>query len=836
MNPRINCFLPFSCWAEAMPTIAELRQSPSVGTIFLLCPECPDPSTPTPEGCQVLHSFSPIGHFGNLQLVEQYQRGEYCLIITSPKPVRLGHRAIERMLRVAEDTRAGIVYADHYVEDEGVRTLHPLIDYQKGSLRNDFDMGTLLMVHHEVVKTTAQLPQNLGRETEMRYAALYALILSTCTTDKPLPVHISEPLYTIDRTDRRTSGEKQFDYVNPAQAEVQKEMEIVFTQYLRDTGAYIPHTDLFTPDLTEGTFPVEASVIIPVKNRVRTIADAVHSALSQKADFAYNVIVVDNHSTDGTTELLAQLAKEDNRLVHLTPTRTDLGIGGCWSLAIHHPQCGRFAVQLDSDDLYSGPDTLHKMVSAFYEQGAAMVIGSYRMTDFDLNTLPPGVIDHREWTTENGHNNLLRVNGAGAPRAFFTPVLRRDVEIPNISYGEDYAMALAISRTYRIGRVWDVVYLCRRWEGNSDANLDIARVNANNLLKDKLRTIELNARLNEKDITLTNPLQPTEGRQKVTSRSHFIIRENPRRIHSATADITRVNERACFLCPPNRPQDQLPVGRMRNFTLLPNPYPVLTDHITIVANNHVPQRFLPQLNTLLNLISKVEEDCIAFYNGPLCGASAPDHAHLQAGHIDALPLANYFDNEELVAQTPQEYFPLPEQVTLLTEYACPVFKVTSPSVLPTSLPLLRMLIDCLPLVEGEPEPRMNILCQRSLYGYEIFVIPRSKHRPDCYYEEGAKQLLVSPATLEMAGLFPIARPEDYDQMNERTAKRIISEVGITWNEADAIVNRLQTSMSRFEEYLTPSDHDLNEKMKTLMEEYMEDNTDVPNTPLGKNPF
>jgi len=836
MNPRINCFLPFSCWAEALPTIEELRQSPSVGTIFLLCPERPDDTTPTPEGCQVLHSFSPIGHFGNLQLVNQCRRGEYCLIVTSPKPVKLGHRAIERMLRVAEDTRAGIVYADHYVQDEGVRTLHPLIDFQPGSLRSDFDMGSLLLVHHTVVDAAAKLPGHLSREAEMRYAGLYALALSTVVAGKPRPVHISEPLYTIDRTDRRTSGEKQFDYVNPAQAEVQREMEVVFTQYLHEVGAYIPHTDLFTPDLTEGTFPVEASVIIPVKNRVRTIADAVRSALSQEADFPFNVIVVDNHSTDGTTQLLAGLAKEDNRLVHLTPDRDDLGIGGCWSLAIHHEQCGRFAVQLDSDDLYSGPDTLRKMVSAFYEQGAAMVIGSYRMTDFDLNTLPPGVIDHKEWTAENGHNNLLRVNGAGAPRAFFTPVLRRDVEIPNISYGEDYAMALAISRTYRIGRVWDVVYLCRRWEGNSDANLDTARVNANNLLKDKLRTIELHARIGDEDIELTNPLEPTEGRKKVTSRSQFIIRENPRRIQSATADITRVNERACFLCPENRPQDQLPVGRMRNYTLLPNPYPVLTDHVTIVANSHTPQRFLPQASTLISLVLKASENVIAFYNGPLCGASAPDHAHLQAGRIDALPLADYYGGEEEVAFTPKEYFPLLEHVTLLTHYACPVFKVTSPTMTPTSSPLLRMLIDCLPMVEGEPEPRMNVLCQRGYNGYELYVIPRSKHRPDCYYAEGSKQLLVSPATLEMAGLFPIARTQDYDQMNERTAKRIISEVGISQAEAEAVAARLQASMSRYEEYLTPSDRDLNDKMQTLMKQYMDNSEDFSGLFDEKLPF
>lgn len=836
MNPRINCFLPFSSWAEALPTIEGLKECPLVGTIFLLCPERPDDSHPTPEGCQVLHSFSPIGHFGNLKLMNQCQRGEYSLVLTSPKPVRLGHRAIERMLRVAEDTRAGIVYADHYVQDGDTCQLHPLIDYQKGSLRNDFDMGTLLLVHHSLIEATMELPAHLNHDAELRYAAFYAMTLSAHIQKLPQPTHISEPLYTIDRTDRRTSGEKQFDYVNPAQAEVQKEMELIFTQYLKEIGAYIPQEELTTPDLTEGNFPVEASVIIPVKNRVRTIADAVHSALSQEADFAYNVIVVDNHSTDGTTELLAGLAKEDPRLIHLTPTRTDLGIGGCWSLAIHHPQCGRFAVQLDSDDLYSGTDTLHKMVSAFYEQGAAMVIGSYRMTDFSLNTLPPGVIDHKEWTAENGHNNLLRVNGAGAPRAFFTPVLRRDVEIPNISYGEDYAMALAISRTYRIGRVWDVVYLCRRWEGNSDANLSIEKVNTNNLLKDKLRTIELQARINEEDIQPANPLKPTEGRQKITSRSHFIIRENPRRIHSATADITRVNERACFLCHENRPQEQLPVGRLRNYTLLPNPYPVLTDHITIVANNHVPQRFLPQLNTLLNFITKVEEDCIAFYNGPLCGASAPDHAHLQAGRIEALPLADYFGKEEMVAQTPQEYFPLFEHVALLTEYACPVFRVTSPSVVPTSSPLLRMLIDCLPMVEGEPEPRMNVLCKRSFSGYELYIIPRSKHRPDCYYAEGDKQLLVSPATLEMAGLFPIARTQDYDQMNERTAKRIISEVGISQTEAEAIVARMKASLSRYEEYLTPDDHDLNNKMQALLNEYIPDNEDAADIFMNQFPY
>ena len=275
---------------------------------------------------------------------------------------------------------------------------------------------------------------------------------------------------------------------------------------------------------------------------------------------------------------------------------------------------------------------------------------------------------------------------------------------------------------------------------------------------------------------------------------------------------------------------------MRNYTLLPNPYPVLTDHVTIVANSHTPQRFLPQASTLISLVLKASENVIAFYNGPLCGASAPDHAHLQAGRIDALPLADYYGGEKEVAFTPKEYFPLLEHVTLLTHYACPVFKVTSPTMTPTSSPLLRMLIDCLPMVEGEPEPRMNVLCQRGYDGYELYVIPRSKHRPDCYYAEGSKQLLVSPATLEMAGLFPIARTQDYDQMNERTAKRIISEVGISQAEAEAVAARLQASMSRYEEYLTPSDRDLNDKMQTLMKQYMDNSEDFSGLFDEKLPF
>ena len=304
---------------------------------------------------------------------------------------------------------------------------------------------------------------------------------------------MDEYLYTEEEDDLRRSGEKQFDYVNPRNREVQIEMERAATAHLRTIGGLVDTKKYRQPDFTSGDFSVEASVIIPVFNREKTIRDAVTSALAQKTDFKYNVIVVDNHSSDKTTAILSDIAKTDNRLVHLVPNRTDLGIGGCWNYAVNSEHCGRFAVQLDSDDLYSSEQTLQKIVDAFHEQQAAMIIGSYRMCDFDLNTLPPGLIDHAEWTEDNGCNNALRINGLGAPRAFYTP-LAREVQFPNTSYGEDYAMGLAFSRQFRIGRIYEELYLCRRWGGNSDAALSIDRINANNLYKDRLRTIELTAR------------------------------------------------------------------------------------------------------------------------------------------------------------------------------------------------------------------------------------------------------------------------------------------------------------------------------------------------------
>ena len=328
-------------------------------------------------------------------------------------------------------------------------------------------------------------------EADYEFGALYDLRLRMKNI-----VHINEYLYTEIETDTRKSGEKLFDYVDPKNREVQIEMEKVCTAHLKRIGAWL-EPKFKDPDINEfadNDFTVTASVVIPVFNRAKTIMDAVRSALSQTADFPYNVIVVDNHSTDGTTEILTAMASEDPRLKHIIPAKYDLGIGGCWNLAVHHELCGEYAVQLDSDDVYSGPDTLQKIVDAFREQKCAMVVGTYQMTDFQMNPIPPGVIDHKEWTEDNGRNNALRINGLGAPRAFWTPLLRT-VNLPNTSYGEDYALGLRISREYRIGRIYDVLYCCRRWDGNSDAALDIDKVNANNQYKDRIRTWELEARI-----------------------------------------------------------------------------------------------------------------------------------------------------------------------------------------------------------------------------------------------------------------------------------------------------------------------------------------------------
>ena len=462
---KITCFVPYIDESQAGKTLSALRDSQLVDKVVCL--------------------DEPVFKSETIRRIAAESKADYALVYTKTTTLELGYMALERLLQIAQDTNAGLVYADHYQVKGGELVKAPVIDYQKGSLRDDFDFGSVLFFD------AAALKESVQRMTETyQHAGLYDLRLKL--SQRYALVHANEYLYSEVEEDNRKSGEKQFDYVDPRNRDRQIEMEKACTQHLKEIGGYLePHFEDI--DFNQGEFEVEASVIIPVRNREATIGAAIESVLKQQTKFKFNLIVIDNHSTDGTTEAIDAF-KADGRVIHLVPERNDLGIGGCWNYGVNSTHCGKFAVQLDSDDLYKDEHTLQTIVDAFYEQKCAMVIGSYMMTDFDLNELPPGVIDHKEWTPDNGRNNALRINGLGAPRAFYTPVLR-SIGLPNTSYGEDYAMGLNISRHYQIGRIYDVLYLCRRWGGNSDAALSIEKVNANNLYKDRIRTWELEARI-----------------------------------------------------------------------------------------------------------------------------------------------------------------------------------------------------------------------------------------------------------------------------------------------------------------------------------------------------
>lgn len=484
MEP-INCFLPYISPEQIAPVVEELYKTGMVDKIYLMTS---NPGAEPYPGCEIL----PVDTLTSTQTMRSiYMRadGKNVLLYLRPGLIRFGQYALERMDAVLRECKYNrIVYADYYEIANGTKKNHPLNDYQSGSVRDDFDFGPLLMIKYDVLGT--YLERLCSKTPGLKYAGLYRFRLY-CAGMLEGIIHIREYLYTFQEEDNRKSGEKQFDYVNPKNRDVQLEMEAAFTSSLRYSKEYLKKRIQAVKFKSKG-FKYEATVIIPVRNRVRTIEDAIRSVFMQQASFKFNLIIVDNHSTDGTTEMIRRYASDD-RLIHLIPERDDLGIGGCWNLAAAHPLCGKFSVQLDSDDVYSGPDTLQKIVDTFYAERCAMVIGTYKMTDFDLNEIPPGIIDHREWTPENGRHNALRINGLGAPRAFYTQILR-EIKMPNVSYGEDYAIGLAISRTYRIGRIYDVLYLCRRWEDNTDASLDIHKMNEYNAYKDSLRTQELRAR------------------------------------------------------------------------------------------------------------------------------------------------------------------------------------------------------------------------------------------------------------------------------------------------------------------------------------------------------
>lgn len=477
----INAFILYTQQEQAAKTVDQLKQSEYVGKIYLLAPQ---KGMQPIDSCEIIEIDSMQSTETVLRIAEK-SNAEYTLIYQKSTVLQLGYFALERMIKIADDSSAGMVYADYYAIADDVKKNNPVISYQKGSLRDDFNFGSLMVYNSEALKDAAEKMKKQSYD----FAGLYDLRLKV-SQENDL-VHINEYLYSEIDEDTRKSGEKIFDYVDPKNRKVQIEMEQACTQHLKDVHAYLePKFEPIAFD--KDNFEFEASVIIPVRDRIKTVKDAIESVLIQKTNFKFNLIVVDNHSTDGTTEAIEELAK-DERIIHVIPNRDDLGIGGCWNMGVHHEKCGKFSIQLDSDDVYSDENTLQKIVDAFYEQNCAMVVGTYEMTDFDMNTIAPGIIDHKEWTPDNGRNNALRINGLGAPRAFYTPVLR-DIKVPNTSYGEDYALGLNISRNYQIGRIYDVLYLCRRWDDNSDASLDIVKMNSHNTYKDRIRTWELLAR------------------------------------------------------------------------------------------------------------------------------------------------------------------------------------------------------------------------------------------------------------------------------------------------------------------------------------------------------
>ena len=826
MREKIDLFLPCEDLTVAQEALTELHDNKTVQHINLLVSSDFAAQHQVPDGCTFV-VIDRLESSNTITSIAENTDADYVIICTKTTPIKWGLYALERFLRTADDTGAVMIYSDHYsmVKDErlsqdgtyavGKLEKHPVIDYQEGSLRDDFDFGSLWLIKSQCLRDYAVQTDRV----DYLYAGLYDLRLYLSRVGEIF--HLNEYLYTENELDTRKSGEKQFDYVNPRNREVQIEMERACTQHLEKVGALIDTSYYRLPDFNEQDFEYEASVVIPVFNREKTIADAVKSALSQKANFKFNVIVVNNHSTDKTGEILSRIAhemeekndKQAGRLIQIVPERRDLGIGGCWNVAINSDHCGKFAVQLDSDDLYSSPKTLQKIVDAFYKQKAAMMIGSYRMCDFDLNTLPPGLIDHKEWTEDNGCNNALRINGLGAPRAFFTPLVRQ-IQFPNTSYGEDYALGLAFSRRYRIGRIYDELYLCRRWGGNSDAALSIDRVNANNLYKDRLRTMELKARRQmlqgKADIMEDSSISRffnrqlekwDDARHRFRDLKHVETKKlseevrlqfNPARIVSTGAKIDKktLGERPCFLCEKNRPKEQMSQQIDERFHLLVNPFPILPVHFTIPARKHQPQAIYKNYGEMHRFLS-LHSELMVFYNGPKCGASAPDHLHFQAGTSGILPLQA---NWQRLSRNLTDVISLndEEKIAVVRDFIVPAFVIISKSE-ESDETLFHRLYKSMPMRGDETEPMMNIIAWRKEDEYISVVIPREKHRPEAYFAEGDAQVMVSPGALDMSGLIITPREEDFHKLTEESATTILQECGISTEKMNSIVTKLKTS-------------------------------------------
>ena len=749
---------------------------------------------------------------------------KYLLAIVNEKAVKCDELSLRRLFKLAETKCAGITYSD-FIWKKGNNSIpHPLIDYQPGSIRDDFNFGHFFFFSLSAIHATMR---KYGPPPSDTNVALYDLRLKV-SIDYPV-FHVPESLYIASNKkgnlseDKDKAAENHFAYAAAKNLVVQKKLEKVATNYLKLAGAYIKARTKKAPS-TNDFFPVEASVIIPVLNRKETIKNAIQSALTQKTNFDFNIIIVDNHSSDGTSDIIRKLAGKNKIIKHIIPKRDNLVIGGCWNEAVFSPYCGRYAIQLDSDDLYSSPRTLQKIIDVLRKNNYAMAVGAYSIVNRRLKKIPPGLIDHKEWTKANGHNNLLRVNGLGAPRAFDTSIIR-EIGFPNISYGEDYAVALRISREYQIGRIYKSIYLCRRWRENTDSAISIERQNRNDFYKDELRTIEIKARQilnkNKKDMEKRIFAQYPEKKQKpltalclnlldeqkkswpglahsyqelanirtrsVSCGSYKVdLQFNPQRAVNSGAAVDResIKNRLCFLCIDNLPIQQRGILYRRDYLILCNPAPIFDKHFTIVNLHHQPQAIAASLILLTNMARDLSPHFTVFYNGPACGASAPDHLHLQAIPKNALP---FIETSETIS-------PIKEisgvKVYTGEKLDRSVVMMDGKNEKSLQEQFTRFINIAQRMLQTKGEPMLNILCIYENDTWRLIIFLRQKHRPDAFFLEGEKRIFVSLGAIDMAGVIITPMLVDFNRLQASQIIDIYRDVSLTEDITHKIIREL----------------------------------------------
>ncbi|PKN38887.1 MAG: hypothetical protein CVU62_01415 [Deltaproteobacteria bacterium HGW-Deltaproteobacteria-2] len=760
----------------------------------------------------------------NLSLFLKKLSSKYLLVIDADPKIIIDKLSLREFVSAAETNQAGKIYSDFILRDGNRLVEHPLIDYQAGSIRDDFNFGHLFLFSCAAIKSSLQKYGSLPSDED---AAFYDLRLKISTDHKI--VHVPEFLYTVSTENKKKikkSGrqtEAHFAYVAKENLIRQKKLEKIATDHLKRIGAYLPPR---TKSVNKGQDDLQwnSSIVIPVLNRKKTIAAALTSALEQKTDFPFNIIVVDNHSTDDTTGILKKFAAKYPHVHHIIPTRRDLGIGGCWNEAIYSKYCGRYVVQLDSDDLYSSPQTLQKIVNTLRRGRNAMVVGSYTIVNERLKKIPPGIINHKEWTQANGHNNLLRVNGMGAPRAFDASVIRR-IGFPNVSYGEDYAVALRVTREYKVGRIYDSLYLCRRWKNNTDARLSMEKKNANDFYKDKLRTTEIGARrsagkeepfFNKEGIfaefdggkglslaLLCQSLYDSQKKnwprladacrdlnavnnRKLSGKYKAYLQYNSARAISsgAAVDAESIKKRHCFLCHENIPVEQKGILYRNKYLILCNPAPIFINHFTIVAIKHEPQKIASSLLSLLQLADDFSSEYAILYNGPACGASAPDHLHFQAVPKSGLPFFREFKKLSTVKENSYVRYSRWEI------FDRSVILLEAKNAKKLSEQFFNLLTVAQRILKINDEPKLNIICDYSGKRWRLAVFLRQKHRPNSYFAEGKDRIFISPGAVDMAGFVITPLLDNYNQLDYNAIREIYSEVSLPENVMNSIIKEI----------------------------------------------